>query len=326
MDVFNKPAVFQGYAMTVARMRLHYPIDYSVDKIPNKYGPLDGDGLPLFDSRILRLSLGYIYHPMVILQYGLAHFELALRGESAAKDTVYRCTKWLEDHAIEEPSKRFLVWYYYFPLKSLPEHPLPWFSGMQQGQALSLLVRAYQNTKSLRTAITAQQAAQSFLYNISEGGVMSRTIQGNGFIEEYAFRPASHVLNGCLYALVGLHDYLTVFPDARLQNVLEQTTRGVIEVLPDYDLGWWSRYSLGLRWNMATPYYHSIHVALLRYLGEVLPSEVLERYANHWEHCQRESSNLRKRWVLGIFEKNANRALRLLNLKRLRNTHAASFK
>jgi heparosan-N-sulfate-glucuronate 5-epimerase len=305
-------------------MLSNYPNNYSESKIPSKFGPLDKYGLPLFDSKILRLNLGYIYHPMVIVQYGLAHFELYLQGDRGAYETFILCTNWLQDHAEEEIGGRFTVWYYTFPLLAQRKSP-PWISGMLQGQALSLLLRAYQRTGSTEIALLSQQAARAFLYDLDDGGVLSKTLNGNSFIEEYAFLPASHVLNGCLYAMIGLHDYLTTFPDQTLENILKDTVRGVEEVLPDFDLGWWSKYSLGLRWNMATYYYHNVHIQLLNYLGTALDSLVFIKFAENWELYQRDRRNILKRRIVGVLETYTNRLLRLTCIDQVKYVTSKRF-
>lgn len=302
----------------------NYVIDYSKEKIPSKFGKLDSNGIPLFDSRILRLSLGYIYHPMVILQYGLANYELILKGNQDARVSFIKCVDWLKNNAILEPKGRFKAWYYSFPISPLQDTS-PWISGMQQGQALSLLLRAYQYTGSVEIGEVAQSVANSFLYDLQDGGIISRTILGNSFIEEYAFIPASHVLNGCLYSIIGLYEYLTIFPNTKLNNVMKNIIQGIEEVLPDFDLGWWSKYSLGLRWNLASLHYHNVHVQLLFFLYKKFDLNMFLHFASKWKSYEMNNRNVTKLKLLGFIEVNINRSLKLLRLKRVRYVSSKRF-
>lgn len=298
-------------------MLSRYIVDYTKTKILPRFGPLDATGIPLFDPKFVRLKGEPVYHPIVIIQYGLAHHDLALEGNKESENIFLNCAGWLTDHAVEEPEKRFLVWYYPFRMLTPPVSS-PWISGMAQGQALSLLARAYQRTNSSKTAEIAHRAAQSFNYELNKGGILSRTVAGNCFIEELAYYPATHILNGCLYAIFGLFEYLSVFPDHRLENVMEKCVLGVEEVLPAFDMGWWSRYSLGIRWNLATSYYHNVHIHQLKYLAELLNRPEFDYYAKRWEsYCQSNSLRLRSKWH-GVIEVNINRLLAITRLDRIK--------
>jgi heparosan-N-sulfate-glucuronate 5-epimerase len=295
---------------------LRYMIAYAEKHIPAR-GPLDEQGIPLFDPKSLRLDARPLYHPIVIIQYGLAHYDLALDGDSEAHEIFLDCARWLEEHASEDPVGRFVVWLYEFPLRTPPVRP-PWISGMAQGQALSLLTRAFLETQSTSTAEVARRAARSFCYSIREGGVVSESKSGALFIEEVAHLPELHILNGCLYGLFGLYEYLQVFDDAELQPVFERCLQGVDEVLPLFDMGWWSRYSLGVRWHVAPRYYHDIHIRQLKYLAVLLNRPEFDLYAQRWE-AYRESPILRLRHtVRSAVEVNVNRVLTVARLDRIK--------
>ena len=298
-------------------MLSRYIVDYTHSHIPSPFGPLDEDGLPLWNPKQARLRGGPLYNPIVVIQYGLAHYDLALDGDSAADAMFLRCARWVEENAAAEPRGRFAIWPYTFPLRTPPVKP-PWISGMAQGQALSLLARAYVKTRSAATEAVARHAAQSFCYTLSDGGIVAQSASGALFIEEVAHSPAVHILNGCLYGLFGLWEYTRVFEDPEVEAVLERCIQGVDEALPLFDMGWWSRYSLGLRWHMATHYYHEVHIRQLDQLASALNRPEYGHYARRWE-AQQHSGTLRlRRNVLGVIEVNLNRALTVLKLNRIK--------
>jgi heparosan-N-sulfate-glucuronate 5-epimerase len=290
-------------------------------KIPHRLGPLDDVGIPLFDLRHLRLNGPTVYHPLVIMQYALSQHSLGIDGNSQAWEIFAQCAQWLEDNVVEEAQKRFVVWPFSFSLRT-PPVPAPWISGMAQGKALSVFARSFQRTGSSRTADVAQRAARSFLYTVREGGVITRPSIGTCFIEEVAYSPAIHILNGCLCALVGLFEHLRVFPDSQFQSVFEACVEGVEDLLPAFDTGYWSRYSLGVRWHLATVHYHTIHVRQLRYLGNLLDCRAFSSYADRWEEYEGSRFNrLRHRFVESL-QVNANRAMTIVPLNFLKYRNA----
>jgi hypothetical protein len=95
----------------------------------------------------------------------------------------------------------------------------PWVSGMAQGQALSLLVRVWRITGDDAYLDAGRKALASFSVPVEEGGVL-RVWRGHPFYEEYPTteRPTL-VLNGFLFALVGLHDYAAETGDAEARQL-----------------------------------------------------------------------------------------------------------
>lgn len=291
-----------------------YMVDYAARKVPHRLGPFDDQGIPQFDVRNIRLRGAPVYHPIVIIQYALAHYDLALDGNVDAEVVFLRCARWLEDHAQAEPQHHFLIWPYDFPLRT-PRVPAPFISGLAQGQALSVLARAYQITGSAHTLEVAQRAANSFLYSVEDGGLLTVYSDTACFFEEVAAAPKISILNGCLYALFSLWEFLSVSPDAALQRVCENCIRGIEATLPEYDLGWWSRYSTGLRWNIAPVYYHTTHIRQLRHLSHVLNNRTFGDYADRWDGYYQSRYNRVRQRVVEFIGTNLNRSMTLAGLE-----------
>ena len=291
----------------------HYFVDFTGTHSVDKFGPVDGMGIPLWDPKRFRLKGGPLYHPTIIAQMSLTGFDQALNGDHAGDDIFLRCARWLEDHPTADREGRFLVWPCAFPLRT-PPVGAPWISGMTQGQILSALTRLYERDRSPRTEEVARLAARSFCYSVGEGGVVSEMRSGALFIEEVASEPAIQVLNGCLYGLFGLHEYAQVFDDPEVRDVLARCVRGVEETLPLFDMGWWSRYSLGLRWHVAPPYYHDVHIEQLRHLAVLLDRPQFEEWAQRWDGYRQSRTFRRRQRLVGVVEVNVNRALTVAKL------------
>ena len=224
-------------------------------------GAVDRTGVPL-----VNLRGGLVYNPLTTAHHALAHWDLLMDGRRESEPVFLRCAQWLEDNAVPEPANRFLTWLYTWPLRAPPVAP-PWISGMAQGQALAVLGRAFQLTGSTRTADVARRAARGFLYAVADGGLITRDLEGNCFIEEVAASPAIHILNGCLAGLVGALEHNKLFPDAEIAAVLNACILGIEKLLPAFDTGYWSKYAVGRPFQLAPVHYHRVHIGYLRYLG-----------------------------------------------------------
>jgi len=121
-----------------------------------------------------------------------------------------------------------------------------------------------------------------------------------------------------LYDLLGVYEYVTVFEDAELKTVLELCLSGVEEFLPAYDIGWWSRYSLGIRSHMASFSYHHTHVRQLRWLAKLFNRPLFDYYSERWEGFRQSSALCLRRRVFGFFELNFNRFLTIAKLDTLK--------
>lgn len=93
----------------------------------------------------------------------------------------------------------------------------PWYSGMAQGQALSLFVRLHEETQDPQWQEAAHATYRSFVGEHGLGEPNFRLERDNGclWFEEYVDDeiPATNVVNGHIYALFGLYDYARAYSD-----------------------------------------------------------------------------------------------------------------
>jgi hypothetical protein len=168
----------------------------------------------------------------------------------------------------------------------------PWPSAMGQGQGASLLVRLLLATGDDRLEQAALRALAPFEVATERGGVLAM-LEGGPFFEEYPTSPGSYVLNGAVFALWGLHDVAAGLGDERAQRLFEDGLETLAANLALWDTGRWSRYDLFPHpvVNVATPGYHSLHVAQLQALQLLAPLPELARTAERWEGYARSSRN-----------------------------------
>jgi heparosan-N-sulfate-glucuronate 5-epimerase len=221
-------------------------------------GPSDEDGLPLtvFGRKVIPF-------PTTRLQKALGHWDLAMlqhaNRESHLNEFVH-----IADWAYSSQDQRggWSVW----PL--LGVQSCSEYSAMTQGEAVSVLVRAARHTGDARFFEGARLATSLLVSPVSDGGVSRQGRLGLIF-EELPHEPPSTVLNGWIFALFGLYDFLLSDRDATIEELLDHSVTQLVSVLPSFDTGYWSHYVQGAA--IASPFYHRLHIAQFAAMEAVFP-------------------------------------------------------
>ena len=181
-----------------------------------------------------------------------------------------------------------------------------WVSAMAQGEAASLLVRAAHDTDDRRLADAASCAVQPLL--VERSPLVVATPDGP-VLQEYPTTPPAHVLNGWVFALWGLYDVGLSANDARCTAAFELGVDSLAARLAYYRTAYcWSRYDLYPHHplaNVASPYYHRLHVALLRALDALAPRPAVAAQVDAWAHAARNPAA----WSIAIARKSAFRLI-----------------
>src|SRR5262249_4407639 len=106
----------------------------------NYPGPFDQQGVPLLAYGGAR---GRQYNPIAIGQYGLGTYNLFARtGDPSRKTRFLKMADWLRSKLV--PNQAGLgVWMHDFDFEYRDTLRAPWYSGLAQGQGISLLLRAH---------------------------------------------------------------------------------------------------------------------------------------------------------------------------------------
>ncbi|KAE8739430.1 hypothetical protein FOCC_FOCC015071 [Frankliniella occidentalis] len=166
-----------------------------------------------------------------------------------------------------------------------------WYSAMGQGHAISVLARAYHHSggepQYLQAAING---LRPFRVPSDEGGVLALFLGKFPWYEEYPTRPASFVLNGFIYSLLGLYDLKTLAPPAQAKEasvLFEQGMVSLKNLLLLFDTGSGTSYdlrhfTLGTAPNLARWDYHATHVNQLLLLATIDKDPLIEVTARRW--------------------------------------------
>lgn len=222
-------------------------------------GPVDANGVLLN-----RLPSGeLVYFPTAVFQKSLGHWDAWLasgRRSEADRDAFLAGARW----GLERQDDRggWTAW------SQLGLHYRSPYSAMTQGEAVSLLVRAFDSTRDADFMIAARRAIDLMLLPASAGGV-AREVPEGLVLEEAAQQSESTVLNGWIFSVFGLHDYLLVRRDEDVSAALDRTISALCAWLPRFEGPFWSLYDT--RGTLASPFYHHLHIAQLAALEIAFP-------------------------------------------------------
>ena len=253
-------------------------------------GPYDPQGIPLLNYHG---AIGLQYNPIAIAQWGLGNYNLFVQtGSSEAHGKFLKASDWLCER-LEKNSYGLPVWNHRFDWEYRQTLNAPWYSGLAQGQAISLLVRAHAETGDGKYLSSAALAFRSFLADVGSGGVSFEDAEKNIWFEEYVVSPPTHILNGFIWAAWGVYDYFLATGSREAMSLFAAAIKTLEANLGHYDLGFWSRYELSkmLLPMIASPFYHRLHVTQLRVLHRITSEKIFDRYARRWESYAHSRSN-----------------------------------
>ena len=144
----------------------------------------------------------------------------------------------------------------------------PWYGGMAQGGALSLMVRMYEVTGEARYLAAAKATLNSFLRMGPATGPWVVNLDGAQrlWIQEWPRLPLDYTYNGHMIATYGLHDYYSLTGDTLALLLFRAAASAALDYAPKFRRpGSISRYCL----LHGTPNekYHGVHISCLRHLA-----------------------------------------------------------
>ncbi len=255
-------------------MKFHYKANYD--------GHFDEHGIPMLDYHG---NIGLQYNPIAIAQYGLGNYNLYLDSNNKRRlNKFYAVADWLVEN-LKPNQKDVFVWHHYFDFEYRDTLKSPWYSGLAQGLGLSVLARAYIESQKSKYLDAHQKAWVSITKTIEDGGVIDIDRTGNYWIEEYIVDPSTHIFNGFIWAIWGVYDTWKFLDSKHAKNLFEKCCRTLEVNIEKYDHGYWSLYDqAGLPLdNLASSFYHQLHIVQLRILSNLSGMIIFSDIANKWE-------------------------------------------
>jgi hypothetical protein len=233
--------------------------------------PADPHDITGADGTVYRYMAGhgYVFHPLA--NFGRLNVYVS-RGDEAR-------TRQLADALIARAVRQGdrMLWEYDFPFGG----PSRWTSGFAQAVAADSLYRAGQELEDDRL----KAAAHAAFAGLADG--LTAPAGGGRWVLEYSYS-SMLVLNADLESLLALNRYAKASGDARAAKLADQFDRAARTLLPSFDTGCWSLYSLN--GHPASAGYHSYHVELLRRLFATTGAPIWHETAARWDGYQRHPS------------------------------------
>ena len=263
--------------------------DYYIDFTAKlKYrGPHDAEGLPLLDYFG---TIGIQYNPTAVGQWGLGAWSdyKRVEGKDYSRERFIRAANWLSRNLEVDHSGRGF-WLYRFGADGygsvVSAQSPPWASGLAQSRGISMLVRAWREGINLDARELVRCAAKGMMTSVDQGG-LCRRFNGNVVIEESVVERPQAVLDGIMFAILGLQDYCFLEAgDRPAKELLQETVDSLARLLPQYELGSWSRADLFSQEPPmpASLFYHELHVHQLRVLYALYGLPIFFNYAARWQ-------------------------------------------
>ena len=175
------------------------------------------------------------------------------------------------------PAGGRLLWSYPFPFgRGAP----PWRSGMAQAVAAQALARTGQAADDQDLLTAADQAYAAI------PGRLVRALPAGPWIKLYNFDSAP-VLNAQLQSVISIGDYAQISGNAGAAGLAAQLRATAEKLLPQFDTGYWSLYSLG--GDEAPLAYHDYVVMLLRRLAARTGDTTWSDFATRFQSYERQA-------------------------------------
>lgn len=286
----KQPQLFSGHISSAIPLKNWYfnATEFADAVESDFFGGLNTAGLPVVDFDKFYINLGvqsnqsYGVHvnPVTLCQYALGclwRFH-ATHTQSEFKKFL-RCADWLCTDAHVLNGAAFWLHRWIEPQYHLPN---PWVSAMAQGEAISVLLRAFEVTGSQHYLEYAHKAFQSFFHQSGDFTCTIPLDEHSWWFAEYpGGNSQTYVLNGHIFALLGIYDYFRFQQTPEARQLWHYGLHGLRVQLSGFDNGYWTWYDSGQP-HIAATMYHTLHILQLEVLDALLHVSWLPAYIQRW--------------------------------------------
>ncbi len=222
------------------------------------------NGIPVFYLNGVHRT----FFPITVLNYGLGLLNRLHDGEAVHAD-LQNVLDFLLSRQDEDGAWRFEV-----PRGVAHEMAEGKVSGMTQGLAISFLIRCTRiGLLPEEDCLKAIRSARTVMLS----PLCTGTIDNEPFIEEFNV-PGKSILNGSMFALLGLFDYEAFTGEynefARFESALRK-------LLPRFSFGIWSYYN---RYgSLCSRFYQQLHVDLITVFYQLTGNTEYIHYRKRWK-------------------------------------------
>ena len=245
------------------------------------------DDIPLFLNENNQLE----EFPIMIFQYGLGAYDLYLQQINKEENLEkFKATlNWAIKNQLENGA--------WITFKERQNNNI--YSSMAQGEGISLLLRGYIEFKD-EIYFNKARLAIDFLMKPLENKGTSLYKEDEIYLKEYMDEPV--ILNGWIFSLWGIYDYLKVDKDNdKVKKFYEKTLKTMQEHLKDFDNGYWSKYDMDKR--ITSPFYHNLHIQQLKVMFDITNNQIFKIYAEKFEKYERSFFYRKRAFIKKVIQK-----------------------
>lgn len=263
-------------------------VDSKIGIYPSSIAPrIDQGHYSLFDENGIPGSPDaqgqFVHHWTTICSYALANWEKFLvTGSPEYKEKVLTIARFMKDNVTMRGDVAIFLHYDDHTKESGQT------CAMNQGEAISVLIRAHELTQDQEYLTLALSASKAYDFEYGEHGV-TRNVPGTN--NPWYLEVGKFILNGHIYACWGLWELARYTNSADVHKRFENGWRSVEASLPKFDKGWWSWYWLNEPLYIASIMYHNLHIIQLEHLGRITDSQVISAYAKKFDSYGRNPIN-----------------------------------
>jgi glycosyltransferase involved in cell wall biosynthesis len=278
-----------NHLQNVPAESLPYPVDMT-SLIHLEHISLDAQGVALSSQAGLS-----VYDPATIVRAALAYWnQFCATQQEHYRQHFLSQARWLADQ--QQRVGKVAGGWSVSRLAAAAEKDGASLSASVQGQALSVLVRAYRLTGEEGFLQSAARALEPLRRDIFEGGVSAPLGESGVFFQDEATYPATHAFTGCAFALLGLYEYLAVVDDTTAAQLVERCWQALRPALDEFDTGFWTRPALTSR-QLATSAQLFLQAKLLALLAGYSGWQDIAERARRWEMYPRRPLSRLRCWL-----------------------------
>jgi hypothetical protein len=244
-------------------------------------GNFSEKGIPLYQIDNER----EIFNPTVICQYALGLYDwMSDKGfkDEKLNDQFFTLADWLVQN--QQQLNNGYGWYLNYDIPDYNIHA-PWISALTQGEAISVLCRAFSLSKTNTYLDAAERALIPFEYHVVDGGLYNY-FNDVMIFEEYPCQKPNIVLNGWIFAIFGFYDLSLLSLNPAAKKFYEISLDSMEKIIDYFDVNYWSQYNL---YHYPDLYlssfkYHSLHIEQLKALYLISNKEFLKKTYTRWQY------------------------------------------
>lgn len=242
-----------------------YPLSFRKRLYQNHYQHFDPNGIPLFHSKTGEL----VHFVTGMCSFVFAHWEeYLLTGDKKHTIHILNIAEYLLQIAENRKNGGLMLLDY-----ESDKRDNGISCAMNQGEAISVMIRAYCLTNDIKYLNAAEKMAIPFLFPFGNEGVSGKLKQ-NGQI--WYLEGGKTILNGHIYAIFGLQELNSILKSEWIKNLIDQGLNSIKNSINLFDNGYWSWYWLETPLYIASAMYHNLHICQLNALAKNVDSNIFE--------------------------------------------------